>query len=357
MEGFDATPVLDALGDGGAAALAGLLTGAIFGVSAQRSRFCLRAACVEFARGQVGERLSVWFLCFATAMIWTHAFDLLGWADIHASRILTGAGSLSGAIVGGALVGWGMVLSRGCPGRLLVLASTGNLRSLLTGLVFVVAAQMAYHGALAPLRQDIALWWTTGTSNVDLALVSGLGRWTGLVLGVAFTALALWSAARNRVSARTLWFGSGVGFSVGAGWLLTAQLSRAAFEPIPVESIAFSGPSAETLMALLFTGEWADFGVGLVAGVVLGAGIAARAAGEWRFEGFDGAPAMRRHIAGAVLMGFGAMLAGGCSIGAGVTGASTLALSMWVALTAMWVAAIATEWALDRPGAAPVAAQ
>jgi uncharacterized membrane protein YedE/YeeE len=47
-------------------------------------------------------------------------------------------------------------------------------------------------------------------------------------------------------------------------------------------------------------------------------------------------------------MGFGAMLAGGCSIGAGVTGASTLALTAWVALTAMWIGGAVTDALLDR---------
>ena len=42
-------------------------------------------------------------------------------------------GSWSGAILGGLLFGVGMVLARGCSGRLLVLAATGNLRSVVAG--------------------------------------------------------------------------------------------------------------------------------------------------------------------------------------------------------------------------------
>ena len=40
----------------------GLLVGLLFGFFAQRSRFCLRAAVVEFWRGQPGEKLAVWLL-------------------------------------------------------------------------------------------------------------------------------------------------------------------------------------------------------------------------------------------------------------------------------------------------------
>ncbi len=51
------------------------------------------------------------------------------------------------------------------------------------------------------------------------------------------------------------------------------------------------------------------------------------------------------------MMGFGAMLAGGCAIGAGVTGTSAMALTAWVALTAFWAGAMATDYLVDRPRA------
>jgi len=45
---------------------------------------------------------------------------------------------------------------------------------------------------------------------------------------------------------------------------------------------------------------------------------------------------MRRYIAGAVLMGFGAMLAGGCAVGVGMTGGAIFALTAWITLVRMW---------------------
>lgn len=47
-------------------------------------------------------------------------------------------------------------------------------------------------------------------------------------------------------------------------------------------------------------------------------------------------------------MGFGAMLAGGCAIGAGVTGGSIFVATAWAALTAMWVGAVATDFFVDQ---------
>jgi uncharacterized membrane protein YedE/YeeE len=96
--------------------------------------------------------MAVWLLTFSTAVVWVQAAILAGLFDPSASRVMSITGSWSGAVIGGLMFGVGMVLARGCSGRLLVLASTGNLRSLVSGLIFAVVAQMALHGWLAPAR-------------------------------------------------------------------------------------------------------------------------------------------------------------------------------------------------------------
>jgi hypothetical protein len=53
---MDILGIVERIGEAPSAALFGLLTGVIFGVAAQRSRFCLRAAAVEFARGDLGPK-------------------------------------------------------------------------------------------------------------------------------------------------------------------------------------------------------------------------------------------------------------------------------------------------------------
>ncbi len=47
-------------------------------------------------------------------------------------------------------------------------------------------------------------------------------------------------------------------------------------------------------------------------------------------------------------MGFGSMLAGGCAVGAGMTGGAVLALTAWIALVCMWLGAGMTDLVLDR---------
>jgi hypothetical protein len=56
------------LGEAATAMWAGAAIGLAFGFFAQRSRFCLRSAVIEFARGHHGGKLTVWLFAFATAV-------------------------------------------------------------------------------------------------------------------------------------------------------------------------------------------------------------------------------------------------------------------------------------------------
>ena len=89
-------------------------------------------------------------------------------------------------------------------------------------------------------------------------------------------------------------------------------------------------------------------------GVFLGSMIGAFVGRDFKIEGFKDGYSMGRYIAGAMLMGFGAMLAGGCAVGAGVTGGAIFALTAWVSLLGMWLGAGLTDRLIDhKPVAAP----
>ncbi|MEQ9335379.1 YeeE/YedE family protein [Thalassobaculum sp.] len=337
----------DALSDSGKIMLGGAVVGLIFGYCAQQSRFCLRSACIEFWGGQLGPKLAVWLAVFGTALLATQALLANGGLNPQDVRQLATVGSLSGAIVGGLLFGVGMILARGCASRLLVLSATGNARALIAGLVVTVAAQASLSGVLSPLREALNRLWVVGPSTRDMA--QHLPDGTGLALGVGCVALAGALAWRNRVAVRTTATAAGVGLAVGLGWAFTAALSRVSFEPVTVGSVTFTGPSADTLMALIVRPDVVpSFGIGLVPGVFAGSLAATLVHREFRLQGFDAGTGTVRYLVGAVLMGFGGMAAGGCAVGAGVTGGSVLSLTAWVALLSMWIGAGAAGLLLER---------
>ncbi|MEE4188703.1 MAG: YeeE/YedE family protein [Roseobacter sp.] len=344
--------LIDRFGDGAVLAGAGVLVGLIFGAAAQHARFCLRAATIDVAEGRLGPRLPVWLLSFCAAVLCVQAAIATGILDVSEARQLAATGSMSGAIIGGLMFGVGMILARGCASRLLVLSATGNLRAILTGLVLTLVAQASLRGALSPLRESLGqLWLVPGGDARNMLVQAGITP--GIAAGVAAlgvlgaSALSVQQGIKgSRIVAAAL-----VGVAVALGWVLTYAIAQTSFDVVQVSSVTFTGPSTDTLMGLVNSVELpASFGVGLVPGVFIGAGAMALLTREWIIERFGPDTPMERYLIGAVLMGFGSMLAGGCAVGAGMTGGSIFAITAWVAVFCMWLGAMATHRLI---GAAP----
>ena len=347
---MDINQLIETFGDKTALSLAGLLIGIGFGFFAQRSRFCLRSAVVEFWNRHGTAKLAIWLLAFSTAVIATQLFISGGLLDVSQARQLAATGSVSGAVIGGLLFGIGMILARGCSSRMLVLAANGNLRALLTGLIFAVTAQASLNGVLSPLRQWLSGLWTIAGDQRDLLASAHLGHAGGIVFGAIWLVAGIAFVLRSRLRHLEWLSGIGVGLMVALAWLATYQFSTQSFEIVPVQSLSFTGPSADILMLVLSPpGQPWNFNIGLVPGVVLGSFIAALIGRELKLEGFKDGHSMRRYLAGAVCMGFGGMLAGGCAVGAGVSGAAIFALTAWLSLIGMWLGAGLTNWLIDRP--------
>jgi uncharacterized membrane protein YedE/YeeE len=344
---FDA--LVDHFGVPSLLAAGGLAVGLAFGFLAQHSKFCLRSAVIEFSGGSLSTKVAIWLLTFSAAVAATQAAIVWGLLDVTDARQLAARGSLSGAVIGGLMFGVGMILARGCAARLLVLSATGNLRALVAGLVLTVTAQASLRGILSPVRERLAELWTVdgGASRYLLSLIHA-GPIFGLTFGASWLAFALWLARRAGIGISIRASAIGVGLSVAAGWLFTYTLTQHSFALITIGSVTFTGPSADTLMAFINSPTVPlGFGVALVPGVFAGSLFSALMTKEWKLQGFHDGQSMTRYLVGAVLMGFGAMLAGGCAVGAGVTGGAIFALTGWVALSSMWAGGVVTHLVVD----------
>jgi uncharacterized membrane protein YedE/YeeE len=348
---LDLTTTVELWGTLPVLATGGAVVGLLFGFFAQRSRFCLRAAVIDVWRGRFGERLAVWLLAFATAVVAVRALTLVGWLDVSGARQLANRGSLSGALIGGALFGVGMVMTRGCASRLLILSANGNLRALLSGLVFAVTAQAAMGGALEPWRTQIASWWMIdGGSARSLLAQLGLGPVAGLAFGLVWLAAGVWYSVR---AGNHLWMwvgGMGTGLAVALAWYFTFAVSQASFDPVTVAGLTFSGPSAQWLMRVLSNPSPPfDFDAGMLPAVFVGSALGALVKREFKIEGFHNGLTMVRYIVGAIAMGFGSVLAGGCAVGAGMTGGAIFSLTAWLALLGMWLGGGLMDRLLPEP--------
>jgi uncharacterized membrane protein YedE/YeeE len=245
------------------------------------------------------------------------------------------------------MFGSGMVLAGGCASRLLVLSATGNMRTLVAGLVLTVVAQASLRGGLSPMREEISSWWLVDANS------RGFSHWMppygGILLGALFLMLAFWLVRGNRVN--RWWSIAAVvtGLSIALAWLLNSLHAASSFDVVPVKSISFTGPSADTLMGLINQPSLPlSFDVGLVPGVFLGSLLAALVSREFKWQQFTSQSGTLRFLVGASMMGFGSMLAGGCAVGAGVSGGAVLVVTAWVALLCMWIGGGVTDYLVDR---------
>ncbi len=323
--------------------------GSGFGALAQRCKFCLRAATIEFSERRLGPQVAIWVLAFSGAVMLTQMFIALGLMNTAGARQIADRGSISGAVIGGLMFGAGMILARGCASRLLVLSGTGNLRAIVSGLILTVVAQASLRGVLAPIREGLSnLWVVDGGTGRDILAWAGGSPRAGVSLGLVWIALGVWLARRNNIGTAPRFEVAGVGATVALGWLFTYSMGQTSFEPVRMTSVTFTGPSADTLMGLINSRVIPlTFDTGLVPGVFLGSLLAALRSGEFQLKGFESGSGMLRYLVGAPLMGFGGMLAGGCAVGAGVTGGSIFALTGWLALAAMWAGAVVTNLLVD----------
>jgi len=142
------------------------------------------------------------------------------------------------------------------------------------------------------------------------------------------------------------WFRSAEGLIGVIAWPLSAAAGRNS-------GLGITTPSAN-LANFTVTGDLGriDWGVMLVLGLFLGAFAAAKATGEFRLRVPDATTATRA-VVGGCMMGVGAALAGGCTVGNGMVQTALFSYQGWIALLfiALGVGAGAKLWL--KPAAAP----
>ncbi|WP_035673247.1 YeeE/YedE family protein [Bradyrhizobium liaoningense] len=320
--------------------LAGLVIGLVYGAVGLLSGFCLMSSMRGFLAEGDGRLVRSYALAIAVAIAASQFLAGNGMVDLGRSIYLQQSFSVPVLFLGGLLFGYGMVLSNGCGSRALVLLGRGNLRSFVVVIVLAIAAQMTLKGLIAPAR--IALVQasqTTVSANSLPSVLAMLGLTESLsrALAAAATVVALMLFAfahpAFRRSPGQIAAGVVVGLLVAGCWYVTGCLGADDFNPVPVTSLTFIAPIADSLQyAMLSTGLTLNFGIATVAGVFAGSLVTALATGRFKLEGYSSPRHMLRSGSGAALMGIGGVMALGCSIGQGLTGVSTLALGSFVAL-------------------------
>jgi uncharacterized protein len=343
----------------------GFALGFLFGAVSNKTHFCTMGAVSDVVNMGDWNRMRMWLLAIAVATAGATALQLAGLVDLGKTIYALPRFTWLSYIAGGLLFGIGMTLASGCGSKTLVRIGSGNLKSLVVAIVLAVTAYMTLKGILAVVRVnaiDSVGATLAGSQDLPTLLAPSLGlgrRDLGAALGTAIAAgLAVFVfKAREFRTFDNVLGGVVAGVVVVGGWYLSGHVGHLAEDPATLEerflatnsgrmeSLSFVAPQAYLLELLML---WSDrsrvmtFGIAAVIGMLAGSLAWSLATRTFRLESFRDSEDLINHLAGGVLMGFGGVLALGCTIGQGISGVSTLALGSFLALLSMIAGAAAT---------------
>lgn len=341
-----------------------------FGAVTQRSNYCTMGAISDIANFGDWTRARMAIASVGVAIVGVALLKVTGTVDINKSFYVAPKLVWLSHIVGGLCFGFGMTLSGGCGSKTLLRVGSGSLRALVTMLMMAVFAWFTLRGVLGVLRVTTfdAVVVSLPTTQ-DLPTLVGLSGNSAailaMVVGAAFVVFAFFGKAFR--ADKWNWIaGIVVGLTVIAGWYASGRVGFIAEHPETLEaawvstnsgrpeSLTFTAPPAYLLELL---GFWSDkskfvsFGIASVLGVIAGSWLMSLITKTFHWEGFANTEDLANHLVGAALMGFGGVLAMGCTVGQGLSGMSTLAVGSMITVAAIVLgcrASLAYQmWRLD----------
>lgn len=337
--------MLDILGVDWSLFAVGAGGGIVLGLAARLGRFCTLGAIEDLHYGGNPARMRMWAVALGMAILATFAAAAAGLLEIDAVAYLgAGTPTLIGAALGGLIFGYGMALAGNCGFGALARLGGGDLRALMIVLVLGVAAYATLSGPLARLR---VMLFVTDPPAVPLGLAQraegmlGLpAEAIGLLAGLVVLAVALLPPRGRPNLAQTVW-GMAVGLAIASGFVGIQAVITHGLAAAPLASHSFAAPVGESLLYLMTaSGSRPSFAVGSVAGVLAGSLAGCLRRRHFRWEACEDPRELRRQIGGAALMGMGAVLAGGCSVGQGLSAFAALAVTAPVVLLSIWIGAV-----------------
>ena len=362
----------------------------VMGAVVNKTNFCTMGAVSDWVNMDDKGRMRSWLLAIAVALLGVTILESFGLANPDNAFPPYRSGNLIWAenILGGFLFGIGMTFGSGCGNKTLIRLGGGNLKSIMVFLLIGVIAYFMVNplpGSDQTLMSLLFLDWirplsiTLESGQQDLGtLIAGpenatAGRlWIGIAVVLALLIFVLLSSD-FRKSLDNVLGGLVVGLVVIGAWYVTSNIQlayesdfdgevtvslREYLDPTTSQwdmseavhenwesakpdmnsgspqSLTFINPSGQALgyVATGFDQVKLTFGVALVFGVILGSFLWSIVTKSFRIEWFASVGDFFNHLIGGILMGFGGVLAMGCTIGQGITGVSTLALGSILSL-------------------------
>ncbi|RXJ68270.1 hypothetical protein CRV08_08440 [Halarcobacter ebronensis] len=331
----------------------GFLIGLAFGAIAQKQQFCFSGSIKDFILTKSTMRGSSVIMAMLIAIISTYIVALVYELDLTQSNYYKENINYFAIILGGVLFGIGMMLSDGCSNRHLIKFAQGDINSLIVLVFIAIFGYATAKGLLAELFNPIInnptlIQWSSYIGNVTMNIY---------VLSAALLVL-LYFLVKKIKRLPTLWDGVLIGLLIAVSWYVTGVLGQESMERvIELNGVTFVYPAAKTMEFFTYYQiSELNFPISLVFGVLAGAFIMSRFNRRYSFgcTASKGQHKLKYNIIGGSLMGTGGILAIGCTVGQGLTGMSTLALSSLVAIISIFVSGTITALILEKKSKLPM---
>lgn len=316
----------------------GLALGIVFGFALQRGRFCMNSAFRDILLMKDFTTFKAVAAALLVEMIGFELLALAGVITLAPKPLLWGAN-----ILGGFVFGIGMVVAGGCASGITYRVGEGMVGAMSAVLGFSLTAISTSMGLLKPIAgalQTSTKVMTADDKPLTLANMLGLPHWV-VAFGLAAIIIVIWvvMAMRNKEAGfatnaslsdkifKRGWTWLPTGIIIGLIGIAAFPLSAATGRNYPLGITGgWSG-----LTKTIVTGENAiSWEVLLVIGVVMGSAIAALMAREFKLRAPAPAVLIQTFV-GGLLMGFGAVTAGGCNVGHILSGVPQLSIGSIVA--------------------------
>lgn len=313
--------------------LTGLLIGAALGIVMQRGRFCVTGMIRDIFLQRSWRTFAALLVVISVHALGLAALTTTGIIAPDHNTLAPVA-----VIVGGFLFGLGIILAGGCASGTWYRSAEGLVGSWIALAMYALSAAAMKYGALSGFDGWMK-GWDTGLTTIPKTL--GISPWW-LAIGLSVLTFFLVRRFRSqeakqpkvaRLSNQPKWkrplhlytAGAIIGVIGVIAWPLSAATGRNS-------GLGITTPTANSLQYTVTGDEgFIDWGVMLVLGLLVGAFIAAKTTGEFRIRMPDATTTVRS-IAGGLLMGVGASLAGGCTVGNGMVQTSLFSYQGWIAL-------------------------
>lgn len=336
--------MIDMFGEHAIVALIGLFGGLLLGLAARLGRFCTLGAIEDHAYAADNTRLRMWGISIGLSMIGSFGLMAADVFDPADTFYLATAWNPLASVIGGVMFGYGMALCGNCGYGALARLGGGDLRAFVIVLVMGIATYVVMSGPLAQIR----IWafptasagpQSQGFAHLIATTLPLSPAMIGMIVGGVIFLMTLFTGDFWKKRIEVFW-SAVVALAIVSGWAGTTWVAQNGFAAIMVESHTFSAPVGETILyAMNGSALTLSFGIGSVAGVWTGALIGSLRKGHFRWEACEDPRELRRQITGAAIMGVGAVIAMGCSVGQGISAFSLLAYSAPITFLAIYAGA------------------